>query len=126
MASERVLSVEGLERGVAGEHALRSRSHVRRGALLICGTLSLALGMIGIFVPLLPTTCFLLLAAWCYARSSPRLYDRLLRARWIGDYLRRYRDERQNLCGCFHAPDLESARQYCRKHRDHRGRHPHA
>lgn len=94
MASERVLSVEGLESGVAGERAVRARSHVRRGALLICGTLSLALGMIGIFVPLLPTTCFLLLAAWCYARSSPRLYDRLLRARWIGDYLRRYRDER--------------------------------
>jgi uncharacterized membrane protein YbaN (DUF454 family) len=67
---------------------------VRRAALLICGTLSLALGVIGIFVPLLPTTCFLLVAAWCYARSSQRLYDRLMRARWIGNYLRRYRDER--------------------------------
>ena len=67
---------------------------VRRAALLICGTLSLALGVIGIFVPLLPTTCFLLIAAWCYARSSQRLYDRLMRARWIGNYLRRYRDER--------------------------------
>ena len=67
---------------------------VRRAALLICGTLSLALGVIGIFVPLLPTTCFLLVAAWCYARSSQRLYDRLMRARWIGSYLRRYRDER--------------------------------
>ena len=67
---------------------------VRRAALLVCGTLSLALGVIGIFVPLLPTTCFLLVAAWCYARSSQRLYDRLMRARWIGGYLRRYRDER--------------------------------
>jgi uncharacterized membrane protein YbaN (DUF454 family) len=67
---------------------------LRRAALLVCGTLSLGLGVIGIFVPLLPTTCFLLVAAWCYARSSQRLYDRLMRARWIGAYLRRYRDER--------------------------------
>lgn len=67
---------------------------IRRAALLVCGTLSLALGILGIFVPLLPTTCFLLVAAWCYARSSQRLYDRLMRARWIGGYLRRYRDER--------------------------------
>lgn len=67
---------------------------VRRAALLVCGTLSLALGIVGIVVPLLPTTCFLLVAAWCYARSSPRSYDRLMRARWIGGYLRRYRDER--------------------------------
>jgi uncharacterized membrane protein YbaN (DUF454 family) len=67
---------------------------IRRAALLVCGTLSLALGILGIFVPLLPTTCFLLIAAWCYARSSSRLYDRLMRARWIGPYLRRYRDER--------------------------------
>ena len=66
----------------------------RRAALLVCGTLSLGLGIIGIFVPLLPTTCFLLIAAWCYARSSSRLYDRLMRARWIGGYLRRYRDDR--------------------------------
>jgi len=69
-------------------------SGTRRWALLICGTLSLGLGLLGIFVPLLPTTCFLLLAAWCYARSSQRLYDRLLNARVIGPYLRRYRDSR--------------------------------
>lgn len=66
----------------------------RRATLLLCGTLSLGLGLLGIFVPLLPTTCFLLLAAWCYARSSQRLYDRLLNARIIGPYLQRYRDSR--------------------------------
>lgn len=71
-----------------------ARRPVRRAALLVCGTLSLSLGVIGIFVPLLPTTCFLLVAAWCYARSSPRVYDWLMGARWIGPYLRRYRDER--------------------------------
>ncbi|MGH7710052.1 MAG: YbaN family protein [Gemmatimonadaceae bacterium] len=62
--------------------------------MLVCGTLSLGLGLLGVFVPLLPTTCFLLLAAWCYARSSQRLYNRLLNARLIGPYLRRYRDSR--------------------------------
>lgn len=74
--------------------APRSATGTRRWALLICGTFSLGLGLLGIFVPLLPTTCFLLLAAWCYARSSQRLYDRLLNARLIGPYLRRYRDSR--------------------------------
>lgn len=71
-----------------------SRRPFRRAALIVCGTLSLALGIIGVFVPLLPTTCFLLVAAWCYARSSSRLYDRLMQAKWVGGYLRRYRDER--------------------------------
>jgi uncharacterized membrane protein YbaN (DUF454 family) len=66
---------------------------VRRAMLLVCGTLSLALGLLGIFVPLLPTTCFLLVSAWCYARSSDRLYQRLMNARLVGPYLRRYREE---------------------------------
>jgi uncharacterized membrane protein YbaN (DUF454 family) len=73
---------------------VRTAKGTRRWALLICGTLSLGLGLLGVFVPLLPTTCFLLLAAWCYARSSQRLYDRLLNARLVGPYLTRYRDSR--------------------------------
>lgn len=72
----------------------RRLTGTRRWALLVCGTLSLGLGLLGIFVPLLPTTCFLLLAAWCYARSSQRLYGRLLNARLIGPYLQRYRESR--------------------------------
>ena len=73
---------------------VRRVTGTRRWALLICGTLSLGLGLLGVFVPLLPTTCFLLLAAWCYARSSQRLYERLMSARVIGPYLQRYRDSR--------------------------------
>jgi uncharacterized membrane protein YbaN (DUF454 family) len=61
---------------------------------MVCGTTSLALGLIGIVVPLMPTTCFLLMAAWCYARSSRRMYDRLMTAPVVGEYLRQYRDER--------------------------------
>jgi uncharacterized membrane protein YbaN (DUF454 family) len=58
------------------------------------GTLAVTLGVIGIFVPILPTTPFLLLAAFCYARSSERFYRWLLTNRWFGSYLRNYREGR--------------------------------
>ena len=62
--------------------------------LLIIGTLSVALGILGIFLPILPTTPFLLLAAYCYARSSERFYQWLLTNRWFGEYIRNYREGR--------------------------------
>jgi len=62
--------------------------------LIGCGTLAVAVGAIGVFLPLLPTTPFLLLAAFLYARSSQRFYDWLVGNRWIGDYLRRYYERR--------------------------------
>ncbi len=52
----------------------------------------MALGVLGLFLPLLPTTPFLLLAAACYARSSEKLYDWLLGNRWFGEYIRNYRE----------------------------------
>jgi len=58
--------------------------------LIATGTLFVGLGIIGIFVPVLPTTPFLLLAAACYARSSQRFYDWLLTNRWFGSYIRNY------------------------------------
>jgi uncharacterized membrane protein YbaN (DUF454 family) len=58
-------------------------------ALLIgCGTLCVGLGVLGIFLPLLPTTVFLLLAAACYARSSERFHRRLVEHPLLGSYLR--------------------------------------
>ena len=54
------------------------------------GSVSLGIGIIGIVVPLLPTTPFLLLAAYCYSRGSKRLYNALLSNKLIGSYLRNY------------------------------------
>ena len=62
--------------------------------LLLAGTLCLGLGILGIFFPILPTTPFLLLAAFCYARSSQRFYHWLITNRWFGAYLRNYRERR--------------------------------
>jgi uncharacterized membrane protein YbaN (DUF454 family) len=56
------------------------------------GAVSVAFGVIGIFVPLWPTTCFLLLAAWCFARSSTRAERWLHENRLFGRYLRDYRE----------------------------------
>lgn len=67
-----------------------SKSRLVRGLLMVAGTLALGLGLIGIFLPLLPTTPFLLLAAACYFRSSQRLYDWLMSHRWISEPLRQY------------------------------------
>ena len=62
--------------------------------LIFLGTVSLSLGIIGIAVPGLPTTPFLLLAATLYFRSSKRLYRWLLDTKYLGPYIRKYRDNR--------------------------------
>ena len=58
------------------------------------GTLSLALGILGIFLPLLPTTPFLLLTAALYFKSSPRLYNWLLNHKHLGPYIRNFRENK--------------------------------
>lgn len=64
-------------------------------ALLVgVGTVALFLGLLGIFLPILPTTPFLLLTAYCYGRSSERFYQWLLNNRWFGVYLKNYREGR--------------------------------
>jgi hypothetical protein len=62
--------------------------------LVVCGTVALVLGIVGAFVPVWPTTPFLLLAAACYARSSERLYGWLLDHRVFGSDIRDYRERR--------------------------------
>jgi uncharacterized membrane protein YbaN (DUF454 family) len=62
--------------------------------LITVGIVSVGLGLLGVFVPLLPTTPFLLLAAGCFMRSSQRLYDWLIHHKWFGVHLRNYREYR--------------------------------
>nr|VFJ72966.1 MAG: hypothetical protein BECKFW1821C_GA0114237_104124 [Candidatus Kentron sp. FW] len=63
-----------------------------RVLLIILGTLCVALGVLGMLLPLLPTTPFLLLAATCYSRSSERFYRWLVTNRWCGENIRNYRE----------------------------------
>jgi uncharacterized membrane protein YbaN (DUF454 family) len=73
-----------------GEIALFSQ--VKKWSLIVAGTISVCLGVAGIFLPLLPTTPFLLLAAVCYAGSSEKFYQWLLNNRWFGRYIKNYRE----------------------------------
>ncbi len=61
---------------------------------VLLGSLSLALGLLGIFLPLLPTTPFLLLTAALWIKGSPRLYQRLLAHKRLGPYIRQFREQR--------------------------------
>ncbi len=62
---------------------------------IIVGSLAVALGVVGIFVPLLPTTPFLLLAAACYIRGSEKLYKKLINHPVLGKYIRDYREKKE-------------------------------
>lgn len=59
--------------------------------LLSCGWISLAVGFIGIFLPILPTTPLVVLAALCFSASSPKAYAYLCRNRFFGPYIINYR-----------------------------------
>lgn len=61
---------------------------MKRILFIFLGSLSVCLGLIGIVVPGLPTTSFLLLAAYLYARSSKRFYDALLNNKYLGGYIK--------------------------------------
>ena len=58
------------------------------------GLVAVGLGLMGMFLPLLPTTPFLLLAAALFFRSSPRLYAWLLGHRTLGPYIRNFREHK--------------------------------
>ena len=91
-----------LDRILKGEHDGKGResttedvkSRVIRIFFIVAGTISLAVGVVGILLPILPTTPFLLLAAACYYKGSKRLHQWILNNRWFGHYIKNYREGR--------------------------------
>lgn len=67
--------------------------HLKKAFFIALGCVSLALGTIGIVLPILPTVPFYLLTAFCFANSSERLHDRFIHTtvykKYIGSYFRR-------------------------------------
>jgi uncharacterized membrane protein YbaN (DUF454 family)/signal transduction histidine kinase len=83
-------SIDRIDRA-ASAHSRRDR-RVRRHLYLIAGFLSIGLGTLGAFLPLLPTVPFMILAAYCFARSSPELEAKLLDHKHFGPHIRRWRE----------------------------------
>lgn len=72
----------------------RALAEMGRPVLIVIGTIFVGLGIAGVFLPLVPGMPFFLVAAWCYARSSPRFYSWLLNNRISGPYIRDYQQHR--------------------------------
>ena len=66
----------------------------KKAVLVAAGSVCLALAVLGVFLPLLPTTPFLLLASACYVRSSERLHGWLMGNRVLGPYIRNFKERR--------------------------------
>jgi uncharacterized membrane protein YbaN (DUF454 family) len=66
------------------------RSLLKKYLLIFLGSLSLALGVAGVLIPILPTTPFLLLASFCYLRSSSRMHNWLFKHKIFGSYIYSY------------------------------------
>jgi len=72
----------------------KKRHKVTRALWLVAGLICVGLGTIGIVLPILPTTPFLLAAAACFCKSSTRMYNWLLNNKWFGEYIRNYKEGR--------------------------------
>lgn len=67
---------------------------VMKKLLVAFGIISLSLGIIGIFLPVLPTTPFLLLSAWLFSKSSARWHNWLLQHKRLGTYIRQFQEDK--------------------------------
>ena len=75
------------------KNVLMLQSTPLRFILLATGWVSLALGIIGIFLPLLPTTPFVLLSAYCFSKSSPRLHSWLINQPRLGPMIQNWEQQ---------------------------------
>lgn len=64
---------------------------VRKAILIFLGTVCVGLGVLGIFLPLMPTTVFLLMAAYCYSKSSEKFHNWLMTNKLFGKYISDYK-----------------------------------
>ncbi|ROL55965.1 DUF454 domain-containing protein [Bacteroidetes/Chlorobi group bacterium Naka2016] len=69
-------------------------SKTKKWLFVALGFISLGLAVLGIFLPILPTTPFLLLSAYIFAKSSPKLYNWLLSTKRFGKIIRDYREKK--------------------------------
>ncbi|MCK9279546.1 MAG: YbaN family protein [Melioribacteraceae bacterium] len=67
---------------------------IKNSLLNLCGWIFVALGVIGIFLPIMPTTIFLILAAGCFARSSEKFYSWMINHKKFGPLIKNYLENR--------------------------------
>lgn len=68
-------------------------TNIKKTILIIAGGISLLIGGIGIFLPILPTTPLVLLAALCFSGSNEKLYQALLKSKYFGSYIDNYKNK---------------------------------
>ena len=76
----------------SGLKYLRMIKFLQNHLLIVLGWLSVVLGLIGVFLPILPTTPFLILALALFSKSSPRFHRMLLNNRWFGPTLKQWEE----------------------------------
>lgn len=80
--------------GLDKNKSKKELSSFNKKALVLAGHSFVGLGILGMILPLMPTTVFLLLAATCYAKSSPKFHNWLHTNKYFGKYLKNYQEKK--------------------------------